>query len=122
MEAEGYIYCLTNACMPGIVKIGMTLEDPEFRAAELSANTGVPTPFCVAISKRIVNPRKKEKALHDLLTELGFRVNEKREFFNCSLSVVGHLFAVVDGAEVRITDAEAIPYVRRQNVSVEKLE
>ena len=121
METEGYIYCLTNACMPGIVKIGMTLDDPESRAAELSSVTGVPTPFCVATSKRIRNPREKEKALHELLSSLGFRVNDKREFFNCSLHIVGLLFAVVDGTDYRIADADAIPVARKQNVSVEKL-
>ena len=121
MEAEGYIYCLTNACMPGLVKIGMTMDDPEDRARELSSVTGVPSPFQVAISKRIVKPREKERAIHDLLSSIGFRVNDKREFFNCSMNVVGLLFAVIDGADVRIMDAEAIPYVRRQNVSVEKL-
>jgi hypothetical protein len=122
MGSEGYVYCLTNVCMPDIVKIGMTMDDPEIRAAELSSVTGVPSPFQVAISKRIVNPREKEKALHELLSSLGFRVNNKREFFNCSLNIVGLLFAVIDGADVRITDAEAIPYVRKQNVQVEKLE
>jgi len=121
MGTEGYVYCLTNVCMPDIVKIGMTMDDPEIRAAELSSVTGVPSPFQVAISKRIVNPREKEKALHELLSSLGFRVNNKREFFNCSLNIVGLLFAVIDGADVRITDAEAIPYVRKQNVQVEKL-
>ncbi len=121
MGSEGYVYCLTNTCMPDLVKIGMTMDDPEIRAAELSSVTGVPSPFQVAISKRVVNPREKEKALHELLSSLGFRVNNKREFFNCSLNIVGLLFAVIDGADVRITDAEAIPYVRRQNVQVEKL-
>lgn len=97
------------------------MDDPEDRARELSSVTGVPSPFCVAISKRIVKPREKERAIHELLSSLGFRVNDKREFFNCSMNIVGLLFAVVDGADVRIMDAEAIPYVRRQNVSVEKL-
>jgi len=118
---HGYIYCLTNVCMPGIVKIGMTTDDPEGRCAELSSSTGVPTPFCVAISKRVRDPRTKEKALHALLTSLGFRVNDRREFFNCSLNIVGLLFDVVDGTDVRITDAEAIPVARKQNVNVEKL-
>jgi len=121
METEGYVYCLTNDCMPGIVKIGMTLDDPEERARELSSVTGVPAAFCVAISKRIVNPRAKEQALHELLSSLGFRVNNKREFFSCSLNIVGLLFAVIDGSETTIHNPETIAVVRRQNVQVEKL-
>jgi len=118
----GYVYCLTNESMPGIVKIGMTMDDPEERARELSSVTGVPTPFRVAISKRIVNPAMKETAVHDLLTALGFRVNDRREFFKCSLQIVGHLFAVMDGSDLCVADAEAIPVLRRQNVNVVKLE
>jgi hypothetical protein len=108
--------------MPGLLKIGMTTDDPEERAHELSSVTGVPAPFRVAISKRIVRPHEKERAIHELLASLGFRVNDKREFFNCSLAVVGLLFAVIDGTEMNIGDAETIPVARRQNVQVEKLE
>jgi hypothetical protein len=124
MQQEGYIYCLTNTCMPGLVKIGMTTEDPEIRAAELGHVTGVPVPFVVAISKRIVNPREKEKAIHELLSQLGFRVNEKREFFTCSLSIIGLLFAVIDGTDTRISDSQAIPVSRRpdRNISVIRLD
>ncbi len=108
--------------MPGLVKIGMTMEDPELRAAELSSVTGIPTAFVVAIRLRVVNPRKKEKAVHELLTQLGYRVNGKREFFNCQLSIVGLLFDIMDGTEMDIRDSEAIPVARKQNVSVVKLE
>jgi len=123
METEGYLYCLTNTCMPNIVKIGMTLGTPEERARELSSETGVPLPFTVAISKRILNPRAKETAVHELLATLGFRINDRREFFNCSLNIVGLLFAVVDGTDTVIGDAETLPVVKKHgNVTVEKLE
>jgi len=104
-----------------MVKIGMTLDDPESRAHELSSVTGVPTPFCVMISKRIVRPYEKEQAIHDLLSALGFRVNEKREFFNCPLNIVGLLFTVVDGTEETFQDTASLPVVKKQNVKVEKL-
>jgi hypothetical protein len=121
MSSVGYVYCLTNASMPGLVKIGMTMEDPSFRASELSSPTGVPTAFVVAISKRILNPAAKETAIHNLLTTLGYRFNERREFFTCSLNIVGLLFDVIDGDDVNIEDAEAIPVFKHQNVSVVKL-
>ena len=121
MDTVGYLYCLTNPSMPGLVKIGMTLDNPESRAAELSGPTAVPAPFEVAISKRIVNPMAKEAAVHDLLSELGFRYNNRREFFTCSLNIVGLLFEVIDGDDVSIGDAETIPVARHQNVSVVKL-
>ena len=98
----GYVYCMVNDAMPGLVKIGMTCEEPDHRAKELSSATGVPYPFRVVVSKKVVNPKEKEHAIHELLSALGFRVNEKREFFNCALGIVDHLFALIDGWDVQI--------------------
>ena len=41
----GYIYVLSNSTMPGLLKIGFTNRDVNDRMQELSASTGVPTPF-----------------------------------------------------------------------------
>jgi len=120
-DVEGYIYCFTNESMPGLVKIGMTTEDPEYRARELSSVTGIPTPFRVEISKRILNPREKERAVHELLATLGFRVNEKREFFDCSMVIVKQLFAVIDGMDMVVNTVQAMPSVRKHAVNVVKL-
>jgi hypothetical protein len=120
---EGHVYCLVNDGMPGLVKIGMTHEDPEDRAKELSGATGVPYPFRVIVSKRVANPREKERAIHELLSALGFRVNEKREFFNCALGVVDLLFALIDGTDVRSGSlAQTSAVVRKYAVNVVKLE
>lgn len=114
IDRVGYLYCLTNTTMPGLLKIGMTLDEPEERAKELSSATGVAAPFVVAISKRIVNPAKKESAVHELLTGLGFRFNDRREFFTCSLNIVGLLFDVIDGDDVRLTDTAALPVAMKK--------
>jgi len=121
-DAEGYVYCFTNESMPGLVKIGMTHDEPEARARELSTATGIPTPFRVEISKRILNPREKERAIHDLLSSLGFRVNDKREFFNCSMVVVKQLFAVIDGTDMAVNTLQAMPAVRKHTVNVVKID
>lgn len=44
--SKGYVYVLSNPCMPGIVKIGKTTRSVEDRANELY-QTGVPEPFKV---------------------------------------------------------------------------
>ncbi len=49
MSGNGYVYVLMNSSMRGLVKIGKTEREPEERAKELSASTGVPTPFMVEI-------------------------------------------------------------------------
>jgi hypothetical protein len=119
---EGYVYCMSNESMPGLLKIGMTLDEPEERAKELSCATGVPFPFRVEMCKRVANPRAKEKAIHELLSALGYRVNEKREFFNCALGIVELLFVVIDGADVTVSNTVAnTAVVRKYEVKVLKL-
>ena len=41
----GYIYVLSNSSISGLFKIGFTNRDVKERVQELSASTGVPTPF-----------------------------------------------------------------------------
>ena len=78
----GYVYCLTNAAIPKLVKIGKTARNPLVRASEISAATGVPTPFEVAWARKVPDMDKAEKALHGALSE--FRLSRRREFFRCS--------------------------------------
>ena len=50
--AQGFVYILVNPAFPGYIKVGKTTKTPEERAKELSAATGVPTPFIVAYDAR----------------------------------------------------------------------
>lgn len=78
-KSTGLIYVLTNAAMPGLVKIGVTfMSDPESRATQLYT-TGVPVPFDVLFAGQVANARKVEQALHNAFRD--HRVNPKREFF-----------------------------------------
>lgn len=79
---SGYIYCLTNASIPDLVKIGKTAKDPESRAAQLGAATGVPTQFDVAWSLQVADADAAEADLHRALAK--HRVNDRREFFGCT--------------------------------------
>jgi hypothetical protein len=122
-ETEGYVYAMTNEGMPGLVKIGMTCDSPDERAKELSSATGVPYPFKVIVCKKVFTPKAKEAAIHELLSALGFRINERREFFNCSLAIVDLLFALIDGTEVQTNSlAQTSAVVRKYAVTVVKEE
>lgn len=79
---SGFIYCLTNPSFPGLVKIGKTANDPEIRAAQLGASSGVPTKFNLAWSLPVADANAAEAALHDALSP--YRVNKRREFFKCT--------------------------------------
>jgi hypothetical protein len=70
--------------MPGLVKIGMTTDQPHVRLGQLSAVTSVPTEFSCAWYAYSTNPARDEKALHRALKI--YRVSHNREFFRCSPS------------------------------------
>lgn len=73
------VYVLSNAAMPGLVKIGMTTDDDASgRVGQLYA-TGVPLPFDVEYACRVDNPADVEGALHRAFAP--HRINPRREFF-----------------------------------------
>ena len=81
----GIVYLLTNPCMPGLVKIGMTKqEDLDKRMKELYT-TGVPVPFEYQFACKVNNKdcAKIEKALHTAFYPQ--RVNKNREFFKINV-------------------------------------
>jgi len=96
---EGYIYCLSNASMPGILKVGMTERSPEIRLKE--ANTSdtwrPPNPYKIEFAKKVSNPIGKEKTLHALLERYAHRINPRREFFTVSPEEVCKFFDLIDG-------------------------
>jgi len=87
MSDHGYVYVLMNPSMKGLVKIGKTEREPEERAKELSSTTGVPTPFVVAYENYFESCSEAEIFVHKHLGEKGYRVSEKREFFEIPIKV-----------------------------------
>jgi hypothetical protein len=82
VEGSEYVYILKNECMPGLLKIGYTYNDPSIRANQLF-KTGVPTEFEVCYTLKCFNGMRIERAAHDRLKE--FRVRSDREFFKVDL-------------------------------------
>lgn len=83
MADIGFVYILGNRAMPGIFKIGMTLNAPSRRAIELSSSTSVPMEFEVLAFGEIENPAGFERELHSLYS--AERVSANREFFRVPL-------------------------------------
>lgn len=78
--SEGIIYLLTNPAMPGLVKIGYTLElDVKKRMGQLYNTPGIPVPFECAYAGRVRDAVALEKALHIAFGPQ--RINPRREFF-----------------------------------------
>lgn len=78
----GWVYILSNPAMPGLLKIGYTDRDPFARAKEISQATGVPFDFVVEYQVYVSHPYELEQKTHQLLHN--HRVNNNREFFDCS--------------------------------------
>ena len=110
--SEGYIYCMSNSAMPGLLKVGMTDRSPEERLSDAnSADTWrPPIPYKVEIAKKVLSARQKEGRLHKLLEKYTERVNPKREFFRATVEQVAEFFALIDGDDwvpnERQTDSE----------------
>ena len=78
---SGYVYILTNKCLKGLVKIGMTSRPVDTRSKELF-NTSLPMPFDEFASLKTSKFVEVEDLVHRILTKLTRkRVNESREFY-----------------------------------------
>ena len=95
----GWVYVLTNTAMPGLVKIGMTGRNPQVRAAELTAATGVPAPFVIAWSRAVSDCVAVEASVHRLLADR--RVSGNREFFRCDVGTARQVIEAAAGALLR---------------------
>lgn len=107
---NGWIYCISNPAMPGLLKIGMTERTPDIRLSEANtSNTWLPMPFILEMAKRVTNPEQKEKTLHKLLEQYTERINPRREFFRVTLEEVKVFFDLIDGEMWSGVNAELVP-------------
>jgi len=96
--SEGYIYCLSNASMPGMLKIGMTRRtiDERLKEANRRDTFKPPTKYVIEVYKRVNEPSKVEKMIHILLERE--RVDTRREFFRVSIESVKAIFDTIEEA------------------------
>jgi len=81
---QGWVYVLVNSSIPGMYKVGRTTRLPSERAAELSAATGVATPFVIAFEQEFADCVTAEQQIHAELDRRGHRIASNREFFSGS--------------------------------------
>jgi hypothetical protein len=97
----GWLYVLTNAAMPGLLKIGYTTKTVEQRVQDLSYHTGVPSPFTCVYRGRVPYPAGFEAQVHQLLSEQSFA----KEFFRLELTVaIDAIRKVADMRQVAVQD------------------
>lgn len=108
--SKGLVYILTNPCLDGWVKIGMTeRDDIEKRLAELNSPANIPLSYrCYAVYE-VSNPFKVEKRIHSLIDRIDDSLHARetlnngrireREFFKISPETAYGVFK--DIAELR---------------------
>ena len=79
-----WVYAMANHSMAGLLKIGYTDREPDDRARELSAATGVPSPFIVACAIEVDDAATLEADLHARLERV--RQTSSREFFRVTVT------------------------------------
>ena len=80
-DKSGFVYCLINISMPGIVKLGRT-ENIKQRISNLSSRTAVPTPFQLYRAIKVKDMFDIENKFKDYFYKK--RTNPQREFFTIS--------------------------------------
>ncbi len=76
---RGWVYVMSNKAMPGLVKVGYSMKDPEARADELQ-HTGSPFRPAVEYEAMVEEPRDIEQRAHRALQSC----LEAKEWFRCT--------------------------------------
>ncbi|MCH5249462.1 MAG: GIY-YIG nuclease family protein [Lachnospiraceae bacterium] len=93
--SNGLVYILTNPCLDGWVKIGMTQRnDIERRLQELNAPTNIPLSYRCYATYEVDNPAEVEKRIHSIIDRIDDSLHARehlengrireREFFKIS--------------------------------------
>ncbi|MEO8217670.1 MAG: GIY-YIG nuclease family protein [Acidobacteriota bacterium] len=105
---SGFLYVLVNPAMDGLLKVGKTSRSAKNRVSELSAATGVPTPFLLAYETAFTDCDAAEQYVHTSLERAGYRLSASREFFTAPLDVV--VEAMIQAKELDRKARQAYPY------------
>lgn len=93
-EGDQWVYVLSNPSLPKeYLKIGYTKLKPEERAIQISAATGVPTPYKVEWAYKCFNGEIVERTVHNKLK--AHRINNRKEFFNIGLEEAKEVITLI---------------------------
>jgi hypothetical protein len=95
------VYVLTNEAMPGLVKIGLTVDDLAGRIRGLYG-TGVPLPFELFYACEVKDCRFVEAQIHEAFGD--HRVSKSREFFRIAPERVKAALSIGAIREIRLGD------------------
>ena len=102
--SSGIVYILTNAAMPGYVKIGLTQQNDVADRIRQLDNTSIPVPFESYFAASVPDCRKLERTLHFVFGER--RARRNREFFTIDPDLAKAIIELVAIDELAFSDAE----------------
>jgi hypothetical protein len=96
-NGDGYIYCMSNPSMPGILKCGKTKRTPQQRLfeANIADTWRPPTPYNIEFAKKVYNVDHEEKLMHRMMKDT--RIHHLHEFFKNSVEEVRKIFDEFEG-------------------------
>jgi hypothetical protein len=103
-EKSGVVYILKNEAMPGLVKIGRTVNLRE-RMYQLDTS-GVPLPFECFFAKRVHDMAFVESHLHAAFADQ--RLRKSREFFSILPERVKAALDIAQGQEVTVNESSVV--------------
>jgi len=117
---SGYVYVASNASMPGLIKVGRTVQPPTERVGQLSSATGVPTPFILEYFVFSAHCVDLERRVHAWLTGRGLRVAGNREFFRAPTQEVAAWLAASASGYSYVMPIESAPTITVPSFDLEK--
>ncbi len=117
---KGWVYVITNKAMPGLIKVGFSMKDPELRAAELN-HTGSPHPYAVDYEVLVDEPRDVEQTVHGRLRNH----REGKEWFRCTteeaiISIKGVVGTKMQVENFKRADRAKVEAIKRQRDAEER--
>ncbi len=85
--APGHVYVMFNSIVPSLVKVGRTANDPDERAEQISAATGMPGKWHVIFYRPFADDVTAERKVHELLDRHAPRQQKRRELFEVAPTV-----------------------------------
>ena len=81
--AKGLVYILTNPCLDGWVKIGMTeRDDINQRLRELNAPTSIPFSYRCYATYAVDDPRSAERCIHSIIDNINSSLRARETLEN----------------------------------------
>jgi len=120
MTTTGYLYCISNTLIPGLLKIGMTMSTtPEFVLSEANDCDWTPGEFKLEHAEKVLDPENKITAIHKLL--YAEQIHPTQDYFRVSLAKATDLFDKMYHDNITIKETQEEREEREWNAAIAQI-